>query len=193
MVSQKLVSYVKKQLKAGYSVGEIKKAMSSAGHSSANINAAIAEAKGKAPAPAAGRAATGFVEVPVSFKIQTAKVPYVPRSSRLELIIIRPIWIFIMSIILTLYSIGYMIVITLFMFVAYILTALEWIKILILGKRWRAAFNWKNKFLTVLVRYSIKLNNYVFRRMPYILFMVDQRPPIGMEGEPDKEKTGSIA
>lgn len=134
-----------------------------------------------------------MADVPVEYKIRNAKLNYDPKASRLEALIIRPIWWILTTIVAAVYGIVYGIIIFVYAIVGMILFTLNWLTSFLLANRLEAHFNWGAKFIAVSFKYNTKLLNYNFRRMPYLWAMTDQRPPLGMEEDAKSETGASIA
>ena len=129
----------------------------------------------------------------MSYKIVTAKVPFDKKASRLEALIIRPIWMIPVTIVMMLYAIGFTIIIALYSIAAYILWFFNLLSSFFLGRRLQVAFNWSAKFLETNFRLMTRLTNYSYRRMPYFMMMTDKRPSLNMEPNANKEAGGSLA
>ena len=138
------------------------------------------------PSPAA------TVEVPISYQIQTATILFDERASRLELIV-RIVWSFLIGLVGFVYGLAFGIIILFYSFAAGILNIINFIKILITGKRWKTAFDWQAKLIDKSATYYTRLYNYGMRRAPYLGLMTDKRPPLEMEPEPSKTPGGSPA
>lgn len=147
----------------------------------------------KANAPKALKAISDTIEVPVGYKLVMAKVPFDSKASRLETLIIRPIWSIPFTIVMLVYMIIYMIVVLVYSFVAQVLMCFNWLSSFFLARRLQSAFNWAAKALNIQFRLMTKVSNYAARRAPYFWMMTDKRPSLGMETEADKETTGSLA
>lgn len=132
------------------------------------------------------------VEVPISYVIQTATIPFDEKASRLELLV-RILWLFLTGLIGFVYSLIFGIIILIYGVIASILNTLNLFIILITGKRWKTAFNWQLKLITKSAIYYAQLYNYWMRRSPYFGLMTDKRPNLGMEPEPSKIAGGSPA
>jgi hypothetical protein len=132
------------------------------------------------------------VEVPISFQIQTAAIPFHENASRTELFV-RIVWNFLIGLISLLYAIGFGIIILAYGIVAGILNIVNFFIILITGKRWKTAFIWQAKFIEKYMIYYIRLYNYTTRRAPYFGLMIEQRPSLDMEPEASKTSGGSPA
>jgi hypothetical protein len=78
-------------------------------------------------------------EVPISFQIQTAAIPFHENASRTELFV-RIVWNFLIGLISLLYAIGFGIIILAYGIVAGILNIINFFIILITGKRWKTRF-----------------------------------------------------
>lgn len=136
---------------------------------------------------------SGTIEVPVGYKIVTAKIPFVEKASRLETLIIRPIWMIPIGLVTILYALGFTIIVALYAIAAYILMIFNWLSSFFLGHRMQVSFNWSAKFISANFRYMTRLANYSTRRMPYFMMMTDQRPSLNMEPDVNKEAGGSLA
>jgi len=131
-------------------------------------------------------------EVPISYQVQTAVIPFDERASRLELLV-RIVWSWLIGLVGFIYGLGFVIIIWVYGFVAGILNAINFIIILITAKRWKTAFDWQAKLIQKSATYYARLNNYQMRRAPYLGLMIDRRPPLEMEPEPAKTPGGSPA
>ncbi|MEM3640739.1 MAG: zinc-ribbon domain-containing protein [Candidatus Bathyarchaeia archaeon] len=131
-------------------------------------------------------------EVPISYLVQTATIPFDEKASRLELLV-RILWYFLAGIVGFVYSLIFGIIIAVYGIVALILNIINFFKILITGKRWKTAFNWQAKLITKSATYYSRLYNYWMRRAPYFGLMRDKRPDLGMEPETSKTPGGSPA
>ncbi|MBI4015169.1 MAG: hypothetical protein HY362_00390 [Candidatus Aenigmarchaeota archaeon] len=134
-----------------------------------------------------------MADVPVEYKIRNAKLNYDSKASRLEALIIRPIWIILIMIVGSVYSFIYYIIVMVYMFVGMILGAINGITSVLLANRLEAHFNWGVKTLEVSFKYFTKVGNYFSRRGPYMMNLTDQRPPLGMEEDAKTESGASIA
>lgn len=135
---------------------------------------------------------TTVAEVPISYHIQTATISFDEKASRLELII-RIFWAILINLVSFVYSIAFGIIILFYGIAAGILNIINFIKILITGKRWKTAFNWQAKLINKVATYYARLYNYSMRRAPYLGLMIDKRPSLGMEPEPPRMPGGSPA
>jgi hypothetical protein len=135
---------------------------------------------------------SAIAEIPISYQIQTATIPFDEKASRLELIV-RIIWNLLMSLVSVIYGLAFGIIIFLYSIAAGILNIINFIKILITGKRWKTAFDWQAKLISKSATYYARLYNYGMRRAPYLGLMTDKRPSLGMEPEPSKTPGGSPA
>lgn len=133
-----------------------------------------------------------MVEVPISYQIQTATIFFDEKASRLELIV-RIIWSFLAGLVGFVYGLAFSLIILLYSIAAGILNFINFIKILITGKRWRTAFNWQAKLIDRSTTYSTRLYNYWMRRAPYFGLMIDKRPTLGMEPAPSRTPGGTPA
>jgi hypothetical protein len=131
-------------------------------------------------------------EVPISYIIQTATIPFDEKASRLELLV-RIIWLFLTWLVSFVYSLVFGILILIYTIIASILNVINFFIILITGKRWKTAFNWQAKLIKNSATYYTRLYNYTMRRAPYFGLMTDKRPELGMESEPSKTPGGSPA
>src|SRR3989344_3495875 len=103
-----------------------------------------------------------------------AELPFVSKASRLEVLIIRPIWTILFTIVLYVYMLVFSIILAVFGIVWYILVGIQWLIILFAGKRWEAAFNWSAKFqYQKFVPYFVRLSNYSVRFTPYLMWLTD--------------------
>jgi len=73
------------------------------------------------------------------------------------------------------------------------ITIINFIKILITGKRWKTAFDWQAKLINKSATCHDRLYNCGMRRAPYIGLMTDKRPSLEMEPEPSKTPGGTPA
>lgn len=133
-----------------------------------------------------------MVEVPISYQIQTATIFFDEKASRLELIV-RIVWNFLIGLVGFVYGLAFGIIILFYSVAAGILNIINFIKILITGKRWRTAFSWQAKLIDKSATYYTRLYNYWMRRAPYFGLMIDKRPSIKMEPEPSKTPGGTPA
>ncbi|MEM2103690.1 MAG: hypothetical protein QW717_02215 [Candidatus Bathyarchaeia archaeon] len=133
-----------------------------------------------------------IVDVPISYLVQTAAIPFEKKASRLELLV-RIVWGLLMGIVSFVYGLIFGIIILVYSIVAGILNIINFFIILITGKRWKTAFDWQAKLITKSATYYTRLYNYGMRRAPYQGLMIDKRPPLGMEPEPSKTSGGSPA
>lgn len=133
-----------------------------------------------------------MLEVPISYIVQTATIPFDRKASRLELLV-RILWNLLMGLVNFVYSIVFGIIILIYGIIASILNFINFFIILITGRRWGAAFNWYAKLITKSAAYYTRLYNYWMRRAPYFGLMTDKRPDLGMETEPSKTPGGSPA
>lgn len=131
-------------------------------------------------------------EVPISYIIQTATIPFDEKASRLELLV-RIIWFFLTWLVSFVYSLIFGIIILIYSIIASILNIINFFMILITKKRWKTAFDWQAKLITNSATYYTRIYNYVMRRAPYFGLMTDKRPNLGMEPEPSKTTGGSLA
>jgi hypothetical protein len=131
-------------------------------------------------------------EVPISYIIQTATIPFDEKASRLELLV-RIIWLFLTWLVSFVYSLVFGILILIYTIIASILNVINFFIILITRKRWKTAFNWQAKLIKNSATYYTRLYNYTMRRAPYFGLMTDKRPELGMESEPSKTPGGSPA
>ena len=131
-------------------------------------------------------------EVPISYQIQTATIPFDEKASRVELFV-RILWSILIGLVGFVYSLVFGIIILVYGIVAYILDIINFFIILITGKRWKTAFNWQSKLITKSATYYTRLYNYSMRRAPYFGLMIDKRPDVGMEPEASKTSGGSPA
>ena len=86
-------------------------------------------------------------------------VEYEETASRLEVLIIRPLYAIVLSVILCIWGT-----------VAYIVVGIQWLHILILGKRNQGMHDFVTKFF----RFSTRVSGY-------LLLLTDVRPPISGE------------
>ncbi|MCX8171949.1 MAG: zinc-ribbon domain-containing protein [Candidatus Bathyarchaeota archaeon] len=135
---------------------------------------------------------TFMVEVPISYQIQTATILFDEKASRLELIA-RIVWNFLVGLVGFVYSLAFSFIILFYSIAAGILNIINFIKILITGKRWKKAFDWQAKLIYRSATYYARLHNYWMRRAPYFGLMIDKRPSLNMEPEPLKTPGGSPA
>ncbi|MEM1607599.1 MAG: zinc ribbon domain-containing protein [Candidatus Bathyarchaeia archaeon] len=133
-----------------------------------------------------------FVEVPISYQIQTATIFFDEKASRLELIV-RIIWGFLISLVGFIYGLAFSFIILFYSIAAGILNLINFIKILITGKRWRTAFNWQARLIDKSATYYARLYNYWMRRTPYFGLMIDKRPELKMEQAPSRTPGGAPA
>jgi len=131
-------------------------------------------------------------EIPISYIIQTATIPFNEKASRIELLV-RIFWNILTGLIGFVYSLAFGILILFYGIVALILNVINFFVILITGKRWRTAFNWQAKLITKSATYYTRLYNYGMRRAPYFGLMTDKRPTLEMEPEPSKTPGGAPA
>ncbi|MEM1540810.1 MAG: zinc-ribbon domain-containing protein [Candidatus Bathyarchaeia archaeon] len=135
---------------------------------------------------------SAVTEVPISYIVQTATIPFDKKASRLELLV-RIVWHILIWLVGVVYSIVFWIIVLVYGIIASILNIINFFVILITGKRWKTAFDWQAKLITKSVTYSTRLYNYWTRRAPYLGLMTDKRPELGMEAEPSKTPGGSPA
>jgi len=135
---------------------------------------------------------SAIAEVPISYQIQTATILFDEKASRLELIV-RIIWSLLISLVSFVYGLAFGIIILFYSLAAGILNIINFIKILITGKRWKTAFDWQAKLINKSATYYARLYNYGMRRAPYFGLMTDKRPPLEMEPEPSKTPGGTPA
>ncbi len=131
-------------------------------------------------------------EVPISYHVQTATIPFDEKASRLELIV-RIFWNILISLVSFVYSIAFGIIILFYSIAAGILNIINFFKILITGKRWKTAFDWQAKLINKSATYYARLYNYSMRRAPYMGLMTDKRPSLEMEPEPPRISGGTPA
>ncbi|MEM2875370.1 MAG: zinc-ribbon domain-containing protein [Candidatus Bathyarchaeia archaeon] len=132
------------------------------------------------------------VEVPISYQVQTAAIPFDERASRIELFV-RIVWGWLIGIVSVVYGFCFGIIILVYSIIAAVLNIINFLKILITAKRWKTAFNWEAKLIQKSVTYSARLTNYTMRRAPYLGLMIDRRPNLGMEPKPSTTPGGSPA
>lgn len=189
MADPKVVSYIKRQRGSGFTDDSIRQALTSSGYNQTVIAQAFKETG--TPGMASSPSGDGL-EVPVSLKVQTAFIPFNPKASRIE-VIVRMIWYFLILLIGMLYAVVAYIIVALYSIPTMILYLISNIVSFILGKRIRAGFNWAQKFMNMYAKWYIRILNYFLRRTPYMMLMIDQRPKLGMDPEPEFERGGSIA
>jgi hypothetical protein len=131
-------------------------------------------------------------EVPISYVVQTAPIPFDRKASRLELLV-RILWGLLIGLVGFVYALVFGIIILVYSFIASVLNAINFFIILITGERWRSAFNWQSKLITKSATYYARLYNFWMRRAPYSGLMIDKRPDLGMEPEPSKTPGGTPA
>lgn len=203
MVTKELIKYANEQLRAGHSAEAIKNAIISSGYTEEEANSALASAKSTvSPRPtappmkneSARKEEQRIIQVPVSFKIQTAAIPFDPKASRIELVFIRWLW--------SLFSFPFIIFgIAWFSFILAILFLLSFIfntfnvlTMFLFGRRLGFAFNTSAKLIEKKAVFLAKICNYIMRRQPYFDLLTDKRPDkFGMEEHVDREETGAIA
>jgi hypothetical protein len=144
------------------------------------------------PATAPEQPATEATEIPIALQVQTAAIPFDKRASRLELFV-RILWNFLTGLIGIVYGIVFAIIIIIISFIAGILNCINFLVILITGRRWKTAFNWQAKLIRKTVTYNTRLMNFWMRRAPYFGLMIDQRPTLGIEPDPTTTPGGSPA
>lgn len=144
------------------------------------------------PPPALPSPPPTAAEVPISYHIQTATIPFDEKASRLELIV-RIFWGILISLVGFVYGLAFGIIILFYSIAAWILNIINFIIILITGKRWKTAFDWQAKLLNKSATYYSRLYNYSMRRAPYLGLMIDKRPPLEMEPEPPRMPGGAPA
>jgi hypothetical protein len=133
-----------------------------------------------------------ITEVPAYYQIQTATIIFDEKASRFELLV-RIIWGFLISLVSFIYGLAFGIIVLFYSLTAAILNTINFIKILITGKRWKTAFDWQAKLINKSANYYIRIYNYLIRRAPYLGLMTDKRPPLDMEKETSKMSKGSSA
>ena len=121
-------------------------------------------------------------EVPISYQVQTASIPFDGRASRLELFV-RIVWSWLIGLVGVIYSLGFGIIILVYGFIAGVLNVINFFIILITAKRWKPAFDWQAQLIQKSASYYARLYNYTMRRAPYFGLMIDRRPPLEMEPE----------
>jgi hypothetical protein len=131
-------------------------------------------------------------EVPISYLVQTATIPFDKKASRLEALV-RILWGFLTGLVGFVYSLVFGIIILVYSIVAGVLNIINFFIILITGKRWKTAFDWQSKLITKSATYYTRIYNYSMRRAPYLGLMIDKRPDLGMEPEASKTPGGSPA
>jgi hypothetical protein len=131
-------------------------------------------------------------EVPISFIVQTAVIPFDERASRVELFV-RILWSLLIGLIGFVYSLVFGIIILVYSIVAGILNFINFFIILITARRWKTAFVWQAKLIQKMGTYYAQLNNFSMRRAPYLGLMTDQRPKLEMEPAPSTTSGGSPA
>lgn len=144
------------------------------------------------PAPTVPLPPTAVGEVPISYQVQTAVIPFDDKASRLELFV-RILWNLLTGLIGFIYGLVFGIIILIYSFVAGILNFINFFIILITAKRWKTAFVWQAKLIQKMATYYAQLNNYTMRRSPYFGLMTDRRPKLEMEPAPSTTPGGSPA
>jgi len=134
----------------------------------------------------------GAAEVPISYIVQTAVIPFDEKASRLELFV-RILWSLLIGLIGFIYSLVFGIIILVYGIVAGILNLINFFIILITAKRWKTAFVWQAKLIQKMGTYYAQLNNFTMRRAPYFGLMIDRRPKLEMEPAPSTTPNGSPA
>jgi nitrate reductase NapE component len=133
-----------------------------------------------------------IAEVPISYQVQTAEIPFDEKASRVELFV-RIVWFWLIGLIGLIYGLGFGIIIWLYSIIAGILNIVNFFIILITGRRWKTAYDWQSNLIQKSTTYYTRLYNYGMRRAPYFSLMIDRRPPLEMEPNPAKTPGGSPA
>ena len=131
-------------------------------------------------------------EVPISYQVQTASIPFDERASRLELFV-RIVWSWLIGLVGVIYGLGFGIIILVYGFIAGVLNVINFFIILITARRWKPAFDWQAQLIQKSATYYARLYNYTMRRAPYFGLMIDRRPPLEMEPEASATPGGSPA
>ena len=131
-------------------------------------------------------------EIPISYQVQTAVIPFDEGASRLELFV-RIVWGWLIGLVGVIYGLGFGIIIFAYGLVAGILNVINFFIILITAKRWKTAFDWQAQLIQKSATYYARLYNYTMRRAPYFGLMIDRRPLLEMEPAPSTTPRGSPA